>query len=433
MPAAEQGIRRTLGPRAFAGMGPEVVAAASDNDPTNIGTAALVGAQTAYQLSWVALLTAPLLSVVLAIAAQVGIVARKNLQSLVLERYGKKVSVVFLVSVVLVNLVTIAADLQAGAAGIGILVGVRSGWIIFPLGLALFGLLFIAKYAEVVTVLRYILIGFLAFGAAAILAKPDWSQVLKASFLPVMNFQPDEVAGALALVGTTLTAYVYLWETIAREDEDPAESSPDGKDLARAKLGAVVGSIFTAVILWFMLVACAATLGQHHKSVATAQDAASALRPLAGTLASGFFAAGLAVSAVVALPVLMITTAHVVGAEFDWRTGISLKLRDAPGFYGILAASIILGVALDLAGVQLVDMLVAASVIGGLGTPVGIILLVCLGRDTEVMGDRRISGGLAIAGWIVAAVVGGLGLLYVIGAALGQFLASAKRLSRITY
>ena len=433
MPAAEQGIRRTLGPRAFAGMGPEVVAAASDNDPTNIGTAALVGAQTAYQLSWVALLTAPLLSVVLAIAAQVGIVARKNLQSLVLERYGKKVSVVFLVSVVLVNLVTIAADLQAGAAGIGILVGVRSGWIIFPLGLALFGLLFIGKYAEVVTVLRYILIGFLAFGAAAILAKPDWSQVLKASFLPVMNFQPDEVAGALALVGTTLTAYVYLWETIAREDEDPAESSPDGKDLARAKLGAVVGSIFTAVILWFMLVACAATLGQHHKSVATAQDAASALRPLAGTLASGFFAAGLAVSAVVALPVLMITTAHVVGAEFDWRTGISLKLRDAPGFYGILAASIILGVALDLAGVQLVDMLVAASVIGGLGTPVGIILLVCLGRDTEVMGDRRISGGLAIAGWIVAAVVGGLGLLYVIGAALGQFLASAKRLSRITY
>ena len=433
MPAAEQGIRRTLGPRAFAGMGPEVVAAASDNDPTNIGTAALVGAQTAYQLSWVALLTAPLLSVVLAIAAQVGIVARKNLQSLVLERYGKKVSVVFLVSVVLVNLVTIAADLQAGAAGIGILVGVRSGWIIFPLGLALFGLLFIGKYAEVVTVLRYILIGFLAFGAAAILAKPDWSQVLKASFLPVMNFQPDEVAGALALVGTTLTAYVYLWETIAREDEDPAESSPDGKDLARAKLGAVVGSIFTAVILWFMLVACAATLGQHHKSVATAQDAASALRPLAGTLASGFFAAGLAVSAVVALPVLMITTAHVVGAEFDWRTGISLKLRDAPGFYGILAASIILGVALDLAGVQLVDMLVAASVIGGLGTPVGIILLVCLGRDTEVMGDRRISGGLAIAGWIVAAVVGGLGLLCVIGAALGQFLASAKRLSRITY
>ena len=423
MPAAEQGIRRTLGPRAFAGMGPEVVAAASDNDPTNIGTAALVGAQTAYQLSWVALLTAPLLSVVLAIAAQVGIVARKNLQSLVLERYGKKVSVVFLVSVVLVNLVTIAADLQAGAAGIGILVGLRSGWIIFPLGLALFGLLFIGKYAEVVTVLRYILIGFLAFGAAAILAKPDWSQVLKASFLPVMNFQPDEVAGALALVGTTLTAYVYLWETIAREDEDPAESSPDGKDLARAKLGAVVGSIFTAVILWFMLVACAATLGQHHKSVATAQDAASALRPFAGTLASGFFAAGLAVSAVVALPVLMITTAHVVGAEFDWRTGISLKLRDAPGFYGILAASIILGVALDLAGVQLVDMLVAASVIGGLGTPVGIILLVCLGRDTEVMGDRRISGGLAIAGWIVAAVVGGLGLLYVIGAALGQFLA----------
>jgi Mn2+/Fe2+ NRAMP family transporter len=317
--------------------------------------------------------------------------------------------------------VTIAADLQAGAAGIGILFGIGTRWVILPLGLALTGLLLIGKYDEVVTVLRYLLIGFMAFGAAAILAQPDWAQVLKRSFLPIITLRPAEVAGALALVGTTLTAYVYLWETIARGVEEPADNSPDGRGLARAKLGAVIGAISTAVILWFMLVACAATLGQHHKSVATAQDAASALRPLAGPLTSGFFGAGLVVSAVVALPVLMATTAHVVGAEFDWRRGLSQKPRHAQGFYAILAASIALGVAVDLAGVQLIDMLVAASVIGGLGTPVGIILLVGVGRDPQVMGDRRISRRLALAGRTVAAVVGAFGVLYVIGAALGQF------------
>jgi Mn2+/Fe2+ NRAMP family transporter len=391
------------------------------SDPTNVGTAALVGAQTAYQLSWVALITAPLLGVVLVIAAHVGIVARNDLQSLVQERYGQNVSRVLLVSVVLVNLVTIAADLQAGASGIGILLGVGSRWVILPLGLALVGLLLIGRYDEVVGVLRYLLIGFLAFGAAAILAKPDWSQVLKGTFVPILTLKPDELAGALALLGTTLTAYVYLWETIARGVEEPADTGPDGRGLARAKFGAVIGAVSTAVILWFMLVACAATLGQHHQTVATAQDAANALRPLAGSLAAGFFAAGLVASAVVALPVLMATTAHVVGAQFDWRRGLSEKVRHAQGFYGILAASIALGVAVDLAGVQLIAMLVAASVIGGLGTPIGVVLLVGIGRDPQVMGDQRISVRLAIAGWTVAVVVGGFGLLYVIGAALGKF------------
>jgi Mn2+/Fe2+ NRAMP family transporter len=361
------------------------------------------------------------LGVVLVIAAHVGVVARNDLQSLVQKRYGQNVSRVLLVSVVLVNLVTIAADLQAGASGIGILLGVGSRWVILPLGLALVGLLLIGRYDEVVAVLRYLLIGFLAFGAAAILAKPDWSQVLKGTFLPILTLKPDELAGALALLGTTLTAYVYLWETIARGVEEPADTGPDGRGLARAKFGAVVGAVSTAVILWFMLVACAATLGQHHQTVVTAQDAANALRPLAGSLAAGFFAAGLVASAVVALPVLMATTAHVVGAEFDWRRGLSEKVRHARGFYGILAASIALGVAVDLAGVQLIAMLVAASVIGGLGTPIGVVLLVGIGRDPQVMGDQRISVRLAIAGWTVAVVVGGFGLLYVIGAALGKF------------
>lgn len=421
MPALKQRARRALRGEVFATIGPEILAAASDNDPTNVGTAALVGAQTGYQLSWVALLTAPLLGVVLAIAAQVGLVARADLQSLVLKHYGRKVSALLLVSVILVNLVTIAADLQAGAAGIGILAGVGSRWIILPLGLALTGLQLIGRYDAVVAVLRYLLIGFLAFGAAAILAKPDWSQVLKGSFQPVRALRPDELAGALALLGTTLTAYVYLWEAIARGIEEPADNNPGGGILARARLGAAVGAIFTAVILWFMLVASAATLGQHHKSVATAQDAAAALRPLAGSATSGLFAAGLVVSAVVALPVLMATTAHVVGAEFGWRRGLSQKVRHARGFYGILAASIALGVAVDVAGVQLIDMLVAASIIGGLGTPVGIILLIGLARDPRVMGDQRISRGLAVAGWIVAAVVGVLGVLYITGAVLGQF------------
>ncbi len=404
------------------GIGPEVISAASDNDPTNVGTAAAVGAQTGYQLSWVALLVAPLLGVVLTIAAQVGTVARDDLQSLTMKRYGRGAAVVLLVSVVVVNLVTIAADLQAGAAGIGLLAGVDSRWLVVPLAAALAGLLLVGRYGQVVVVLRYLLLGFPAFGAAAVLAHPDWPRLLEASLAPALLLRPSEMAGGLALLGTTLTSYVYVWETVARGvEEQPPGGAPEDGGLARARAGAVIGGVFTAVILWFMLVASAATLGRHHQAAASAQDAAGALRPLAGPLAADLFAAGLVASAVVALPVLLATTAHVVGAHFNWRRGLSERISHARGFYAVLVASIGLALAVSLAGIPVIGMLVAASVIGGLGTPIGLVLLVRLARDPQVMGPQPISRRLAAAGWAVAVIVGGFGLLFVIGAALGTF------------
>jgi Mn2+/Fe2+ NRAMP family transporter len=413
--------RRTPPWRRFARIGPEVLTAASDNDPTNVGTAVLVGAQTGYQLSWVALLVAPMLSVVLAIAAQVGITARSDLQSLVVKHYGQRVARLLLVSIVLVNLVTIAADLQAGAVGIGLLAGIGSNWFVLPLSAVLVSLLLIGKYDEVVAVLRYVLIGFLAFGVAAFMAHPDWLSVLRGSLVPTLPLRSDALAGTLALLGTTLTAYVYLWETISVGVEETPGSGPAGKALARSRIGAVIGAVSTSIVLWFMLITSAAALGRNHETVATAQDAALVLRPLAGSLAADLFAVGLITSAVVALPVLMATTAYVVGAEFDWRRGLSERVSRARGFYAVLAASIGLATAVDMAGVPLLGMLIAASVIGGLGTPIGMVLLIRLARNPQVMGDHPISARLAMAGWTVTILVGGSGLLYIVWAALGRF------------
>ena len=163
------------------------------------------------------------------------------------------------------------------------------------------------------------------------------------------------MAGALALLGTTLTSYVYVRETVSRGLEEPPDHSPNNKGLARARIGAVAGAVFTSVILWFMLLASAATLGRHHETVSSAQDAARALRPLAGSLATDLFAVGLVTSAVVALPVLIATTAYVVGAQFDWRRGLSERVSRAGAFYGALAASIGLGLVVTLANVSVIE------------------------------------------------------------------------------
>ena len=407
----------------------------------------MVGAQTGYRLSWVALLVAPLLGVVLAIAAQVGLAARSDLQTLTRQRYGRGLAAVLLVSVVVVNVVTIAADLQAGSAGIGLLAGVSSRWLVLPLGAGLGALLLIGRYGQVVALLRWVLPGFLAFTAAAVLARPDWPQLLRASLVPGLSLHGHDLAGSLALLGTTLTSYVYVWETVQRGVEEPGASEPDASEpddrepggrepgcaepggakrggaergggrLARARTGAIAGAVFTAMILWSMLVASAATLGRHHQAAASAQDAARSLRPLAGPLAADLFAAGLVVSTVVALPVLIASTAHVVGAQFDWRRGLSQPVGQARGFYAALAVSIGLAVAVSLAGIPVLRMLVVASVIGGLGTPLGLVILVRLARDPQVMGGQTISRPLAAAGWTVAAAVTALGVLFLVVAA----------------
>jgi Mn2+/Fe2+ NRAMP family transporter len=324
-------------------IGPEILTAASDNDLTNVGTAVLVGARTGYQLSWVALLVAPLLAVVVAIAAHVGIAAGTDLQSLIRVHYGRGLARTALILVVVVNLATMTADLQAGAAGLGLLAGASPGWFVLPLGLVLAGLLLIGKYDAIVAVLRYVLVGFLAFGAAAVLAHPDWARVLRDS----------------------------------------------------------------------------ATLGQHPRAAVTVTAAAGTLRPLAGSLAADVFAVGLVTSAVVALPVLMATTAYVVGAEFDWHRGLSAGVVRARGFYAVLVASVVLAATVDLAGITLLDMLAAASVIGGLGTPVPMILLVRLARHPAAMRGNVISARLAVAGWVIAIGLGGLGLVWLIAGLLG--------------
>jgi Mn2+/Fe2+ NRAMP family transporter len=408
-----RGRRRTGGraSRYARVVGPGVVAGASDNDPTTVGAVTVIGATTGYQLSWLALLVFPMLAVVQVIAAQVGVVAGADLQTLTTRRYGRRWALVLLASVLSVNVLTIAADLEAGAAALGLLLHADWRWFVLPLGAALIALLVVGSYDDVVAVLRYVLLGFFAYAASCVLAHPDWGRVLHATFVPGFSLRGPVATGAVALLGTTLTGYVYVWETISQAEEH-ANARPAKDRLTVARSDAVAGSAFLVATLWFILIASGATLGRHHQAVATAQQAAAALRPLAGPDAAILFAAGLLASAVIALPVLMATTAHVVGAHFDWRRGLSEPVGAAARFYGVLALSIAIGAGAAFAGVSPIGILVAASIAGAFGTPVSLAFLVRLARDPQVMHAQVVSRRLSLAAWIVAAVIASLGLVY---------------------
>jgi Mn2+/Fe2+ NRAMP family transporter len=388
----------TLG-AALRALGPGIVSGASDNDPTTVGTLAVVGAQSGFGLCWVLLLVLPMMASVQTIASTVGVTSGKDLQSLIREHFGPAGTWSALVFLVGVNVVTLAADLEGGAAALGLLTHINWRWFPLPLALAVAGLLLLGNYEWVRRILSCVLFVFLLYVPAAFLAHPDWASVLRHTFVPRFSFQRDVVAGTLALLGTTLTSYVYYWQTI--EEREANRRRPR----FLAQLDAASGMVVATFVFWFILVSTGATLGVHHQQVQTAQDAASALKPIAGPLAQYLFAAGLLASALLALPVLAGTTAYAVGESLGWPVGLSLQPWRSQGFYLVLIAALLLVVPLTLLGVQPVTLLFVAGIIGGIGTPLLLVFLLVIAGNRTVMRDAPIGRGLKVLGWATAAIV----------------------------
>jgi Mn2+/Fe2+ NRAMP family transporter len=258
-------------------------------------------------------------------------------------------------------------------------------------------------------VLRYVALLFFTYVGAAFLAHPDWGAVLRGSFTPHFDLHPATVSGALALLGTTLTAYAYVWETIEQSEEKPKL-----RHLGLVQVDAVLGIVVAGVTFWFILVATGATLGVHHKTVQTAQDAAQALAPIAGPFAQVIFALGLLGSSLVAIPVIAGTSAYVAAEMFGWRRSLDASFGGARAFYLTLSGCTLVAIVVGLAGVQPITLLFYSGIAGGIATPLTMALMLLVGRNRKVMHHARISGWLALAGWGVTAVVGGATAIYLV-------------------
>jgi Mn2+/Fe2+ NRAMP family transporter len=396
-------------------IGPGLVAGASDTDPTTVAAIAVIGATTVFGLAWLALLVAPGLIVVQVLASRVGVIGRADLQSAARQRFGRGGRQLLLLSIVVVTVLTLAADLEAGAESIALLTGAPAAWLVAPLAAVIVALLVLGTYPTIERTLKYAALALLAYVASAFLTDVPWGQVLHHSFVPTFSFTHHDVAGALALLGTTITSYVYVWQTIELAEERPP------RRLRPVEADAAIGILFAVGIIWFILVATGATLGVHHHHVHTAEDAARALEPLAGSGASTLFGFGLLASALVAVPVLMSTAAYVVGAEFRWPRGLSEPVARAPRFYAALVVTSAAALLVTASSVSAIDLLFYASIAGGLGAPITLAGLVLVAGDRGAMRGRPVGVPLRVAGWVVAAVISVLGLLYVLDQAFGVF------------
>jgi Mn2+/Fe2+ NRAMP family transporter len=386
-------------------LGPGVVAGAADNDPTTVATMSVAGATTGFALSWLVLLVYPMLASAQVAAAAVGSVTRMGMQELVRVRYGPAWGAVLLTSVLVVTLASLAADLEAGAAALGLVTHVDLRWFVVPYALLIAGILAVGGYNEIQRVLRYAVLAFVAYVGAAFLARPNWGAIAGATFHPRLPTGGQSAQAALAILGTTLTSYAYFWEV-----QEEAESRQPLPDVGLAEADAGVGMLLAVAIFWFELIATGATLGAHHKSIQTAQDAAQALQPVAGPAAAYLFALGLFASSFIAVPVLAATCGYVIANEVGRPASLNHTVRRAPLFYGVIAASLGLATGVSLLGVDSIKLLFWSSILGGLGTPISLAFLLVLARDRGLMREHRVSRVWAVIGWLTVAVTAIVGL-----------------------
>ena len=369
----------------------------------------MIGATTGYALCWLLVLVVPMMALVQALAAGAGAVCKTSLQGAIRRQYGLSWAIVTLCSIASVNIVTLAADAKAGSEAISLLTHLPAGYFIVPFIVVVGWLLVSHSYSRIERYLSLLPLVFVCYVASAILAHFDVMAFLHSVFVPQFAFSTAYTSGAIALLGTTMTSYVYFWESV-----EIAERRPEGASIRFFERDAVVSMLAVGVILVFIVVASAATLGKHHLPVETASDMAIALVPLAGPWASTLFGLGLLGSAILVVPILASATAYVAAHTFGWTGSLDCSFAEAKAFYGILLASLGVAGAAAFVPISSISMLYGASIAGGVATPLTLFFLVWIAGDRSVMGERRFGLPLVAAAWVVTGIVTAAGVIYLV-------------------
>jgi Mn2+/Fe2+ NRAMP family transporter len=376
-------------------LGPGLISATAGDDAGGVATYSQVGAKYGYELLWVVVVITISLAVIQEMCARLGAASGRGLLDLIRERFGIGWALFAVGVIVIANGgVTITEFVGVGAALE--LLGI-SKYVSVPIAaLGLWYLVIAGSYGRVEKLLLLLTLAFFAYPAAAILAHPDWSAVAHGTFVPTLRTDPDSVTLLVALIGTTITPYMQLFQQSA-----VVEKGVGRDDYGPERVDAYAGAAFGNLISAFIIIATAATL--HVAGVTdiqTAQDAAQALRPVAGDAAGALFAVGLLGASLVAGGVLPLATAYSVSEAFGFRKGVNLDLRRAPIFVALFTALVVIGALVaSIPNVPVVQVLVGVQVLNGVLLPIILVFILILANDRRLTGRLRNGRVNQILGW----------------------------------
>jgi NRAMP (natural resistance-associated macrophage protein)-like metal ion transporter len=409
-PARKTKPRQPLLKRFLKTLGPGLITGASDDDPSGIGTYSQAGAQFGYGIGWTMLLTFPLMVAIQEISARVGRVTGQGISGNVRRHYSLWLLNVVVALLFIANTINIAADLGAMADATALLVGGHPILYVLFFGVASVAAQIVLDYKRYVAVLKWLTLSLFAYVAALAFARISWSEALAGILIPRLAWNGDYFTTIVAIFGTTISPYLFFWQA-SQEAEDqrvdvrkqPLIEKHHGarKEFSRIRADTIVGMAFSNLIALSIIVTVAATLHKAGKTdIQSSAQAAEALRPIAGPFAEAIFALGIVGTGLLAIPVLAGSAAYAVGEGRRWPVGLARKPKEAAAFYGVLALSAGLGIALNFTPINPISALYWSAVINGvLAVPVMVLLMV-MARRHDVMGPYIITGPLYWLGWL---------------------------------
>jgi NRAMP (natural resistance-associated macrophage protein)-like metal ion transporter len=395
--------RRLRGHGYFERLGPGIVTGAADDDPSGIGTYSQVGAAYGATLLWSLPVVGVMAAAVQETAARLGLVTGCGLSKLVRRHLGRRVLVVCVVLVAVANTFNIAADLAAMGAALHLELPVAPALLTIAMALAMIGLELLVPYHRYARVLRLLAVSLGAYLIVVFMIDADWGAVARGVLVPHIPSGRAAIATLLAVFGTTVTPYLFFWQTSEEVEEasdrsnDRDDGGPSSAQLTAMRVDVLGGMVSAILVAIAIVISTAFTLHRGGlTTIATADQAARALEPLAGRSAHLLFTVGIIGLGLLAVPVLAGATGYAVAEALDRPEGLSRTFRQARGFYLVIAGSMTMGVALNLAGLDPIRGLFYAAILNGVTAPPLIIVMLVLARRREVLGDRR-SGRLSTA------------------------------------
>lgn len=389
-------------------LGPGLITGASDDDPSGIGTYSSVGAKFGMAIIWMAVWLLPVMIAVQESCARIGIVTNKGLAGVLSERYRKRTVVALVALLIVANVINIGADLGAMGASLALFVDIKPymGAIVFAFVVILMELFF--QYHVYVKVMKWLTISIFAYIITGFIIHPDWSLVAKYAFIPRITWNEGFVFAMIAVFGTTITPYLFFWQTSEEVEEGRMCRGNNNKKMRLARIPKmrtdVNTGMFLANIAFFFIVLTTANVlfANGVTEIQSAEQAAMALRPLAGDWAYMLFAAGIIGTGLLAIPVLAGASAYALAEVMKWKEGLELKFVQAKGFYLIITLSIIFGLAFSLLGINPIAALYWAAFINGIIAIPLLIVIMKIGNDKKIMGKETHSKFTLIFGWLAA-------------------------------
>ena len=398
-------------------LGPGLITGAADDDPSGISTYSVAGASFGYATLWTALLSFPLMAAVQLMCARLGMVTGCGLASVIRTRYPRWVLWLACSLVIVANIFNIGADLGGMADAMQMMSGIRAYyWTPFFAALII-ALLMWTSYSTMARVFKWLTLVLFAYVITAFLAHPSWSAVLRATFIPHIQWTRDYLAVLVGILGTTISPYLFFWQAAQEVEEDrqlgkttvAQRRGSTNKELRIAQKDVLTGMLLSNLVMYFLILTTGATLHVHGVTqIETAKQAAEALLPLAGKGAYLLFTLGLVGTGMLAVPVLAGSSAYAIAEAARWKSAsLGIVPQRARKFYAVIAIAIVVGLALDFAGFNAVKMLFWSAILNGLLAPPLVVMVVLLTSDRKVMGSRTNSRGMQTLGWICAVVMSG--------------------------